>query len=122
MCSCGRGFVLSSIGFVRVGGCEDWGSKKKTHTFDTCKEIAVVVVGALERVANHDSVLALPADFDGLSCSWCARRHGGLFVRFAFPRPVQVKPQQLCMYMCVRTSERARRFIFLLVSDGCVGK
>lgn len=95
---------------------------RKTHTFDTCKEIAVVVVGALERVANHDSVLALPADLDGLSCSWCARRHGGLFVCFAFPRPVQVKPQQLCI-CAYSTSERARRFFFfLLVSDGCVGK
>lgn len=86
------------------------GNRKRT--FNTSKEVAVVVVRALQRVANCDSVLALSAHLDGLSRSRCARRHGVscLFVSllffsffFSFPffpaRCVSEKARKLvCMY------------------------
>lgn len=108
----------------------------RKHTFDTRKETAVVVVGALQRVANRDGVLALSADLDGLSRSWRARRHGGLSVCLIdrlIDSPFLARPKQskkpgamsvclsVCMYVCL-ARERERAGIFIFPPTACAGR
>lgn len=65
--------VAEALFWPSSNSCEGMDRKR---TFDTRKEVAVVV-GALQRVANRDSVLAMSAHLDSLSHG-CARRHGVL--------------------------------------------